>query len=204
MNSKNDLGTGSFMWNYYNGGTTHTWLLRFYEIEEFIKFCERFAQHMWEHLNETSWQKAKEDEQKFVKQSYDQDIEMLVVEEEDENDQDDDEQYDDYDQSQRYEDEEDDEEAEKLIRGNDDDEYDENNELISKDPNSLLAMGYKNDRSFVVRGNNIGVYKQDDDSVDFVGNIKNIARPSGQVFTPSQVSLFLIKNHYFLHFFKFL
>lgn len=88
---------------------------------------------------------------------------------------------------EQYQDEQDEEEAEKLIRGGAEEDSD-NEEPISKDPNSLLSMGYTNDRSFVVRGNNIGVYKQGDDSVDFVGNIKDIARPNGQIFTPSQVS----------------
>ncbi|TIC26929.1 cytoplasm protein [Wallemia mellicola] len=183
MNSKNDLETGSFMWNYYNSGKTHTWLLRFYEIDEFVKFCERFAQHMWEHLNETKWEKAKDDEQKFVKQSHDQDVEMLVIEDEEEEEPEEEEEFD-----EQYQDEQDEEEAEKLIRGGAEEDSD-NEEPISKDPNSLLSMGYTNDRSFVVRGNNIGVYKQGDDSVDFVGNIKDIARPNGQIFTPSQMML---------------
>ncbi|EOQ98890.1 Vacuolar import and degradation protein 27 [Wallemia ichthyophaga EXF-994] len=183
MNSKNDLETGSFMWNYYNSGKTHTWLLRFYQVDSFIAYCERFAQHMWEHLNETSWEKAKDDEQKFVKASHDQDVEMLVVEDEaDEPEEDEEEEYD-----QQYQDDEDDEEADKLIRGGVSDE--ETDEPPQKHPNSLLSMGYTNDRSFVVRGDSIGVYKQGDDSVDFVGNIKNIARPNGKAFTPSQMML---------------
>ena len=55
--------------------------------------------------------------------------------------------------------------------------------------NEQLTVGYKGDRSFVVRGNNIGVFSHSGDSeVKFVGTIKQVATPKGKTFKPGQVS----------------
>ena len=55
--------------------------------------------------------------------------------------------------------------------------------------NSQLAVGYK-DRSFVVRGNKIGVFKHNDhDGLDFSTTIKNVSNSKGREINPSRVSL---------------
>lgn len=74
----------------------------------------------------------------------------------------------------------------------DDEEEDEEEEQASfkQDPskNSLLAVGYK-DRSFVVRGNKIGVFKHADrERLDFSTTIKNVADSKGKEINPSRVS----------------
>ncbi|CAJ0766924.1 20172_t:CDS:10 [Entrophospora sp. SA101] len=57
-------------------------------------------------------------------------------------------------------------------------------------PNTQLAVGYKHDRSFVLKGNNIGVYKHtDDDNLEFSTNIAKIKKPSGLQFNPSKAML---------------
>ncbi len=73
---------------------------------------------------------------------------------------------------------------------------------MDREANSLLAVGYKHNRSFVVRGNKIGVFKHDNgttlslslsyhyiDQLEFSTAIKNIADLSGQVFSPRKVML---------------
>jgi len=47
---------------------------------------------------------------------------------------------------------------------NDEDEEDDDSRLLpaSGEKNSALAVGYKSDRSFVVRGDKIGVFKHTD------------------------------------------
>ncbi|KAG0256530.1 hypothetical protein BG011_004452 [Mortierella polycephala] len=55
--------------------------------------------------------------------------------------------------------------------------------------NSQLAVGYK-DRSFVLRGNKIGVFSHNDrDGLDFNTTIKNISDSRGQELHPSRVVL---------------
>lgn len=55
--------------------------------------------------------------------------------------------------------------------------------------NEQLTVGYKGDRSFVVRGSTIGVFSHAGQSeVKYVGSIKQVATPKGKAFKPSQVS----------------
>jgi len=63
----------------------------------------------------------------------------------------------------------------------------------TNDRNSLLAVGYKNDRSFVVRGNRIGVFKNtDEDKVQFHTTINKINTTKGKQFTPKKVQYIFV------------
>lgn len=58
--------------------------------------------------------------------------------------------------------------------------------------NEQLAVGYRHDRSFVVRGNNIGVFKHtDDDQLKFSTAIRKIMTPGGKAFAPKKVDVLL-------------
>ena len=60
--------------------------------------------------------------------------------------------------------------------------------LAKGDRNSQLTVGYKGDRSYVVRGNNIGVFNQDSDrQVKYYATISNITTPKGKGFKPKEV-----------------
>jgi len=107
---------------------------------------------------------------------------------------------DDVEANENDEEDEEEEEEEEEEHSDDDDqsEYDDDKEedeeeeqaSFKQDPskNSLLAVGYK-DRSFVVRGNKIGVFKHADrERLDFSTTIKNIADSKGKEINPSRVS----------------
>ncbi|KAJ2887008.1 Vacuolar import and degradation protein 27, partial [Coemansia aciculifera] len=56
--------------------------------------------------------------------------------------------------------------------------------------NSMLAVGYKHDRSFVVRGSRIGVFRHgENDDIEFDTTISRIDDTRGTEFTPSSVML---------------
>jgi hypothetical protein len=56
--------------------------------------------------------------------------------------------------------------------------------------NSNLAVGTVSDRSYVVRGSRLGVFKHDGDGLKYTTTIKNINSPStGDVFSPKKVYL---------------
>jgi hypothetical protein len=61
--------------------------------------------------------------------------------------------------------------------------------LAKGDKNSQLAVGFKGDRSYVVRGNNIGVFRHsgDQDQVKYYATIGNVANPKGKKFNPKKV-----------------
>ena len=54
--------------------------------------------------------------------------------------------------------------------------------------NSQLTVGYNYDRSFVVRGNQIGVFKHNPDSLEYSTTIENIKGLDGKTFSPAKVS----------------
>jgi len=63
---------------------------------------------------------------------------------------------------------------------------------IPGDRNSQLTVGYKGDRSYVVRGNNIGVFNHSsDNSVKYYATIGNIATPKGKIFKPKHACLLI-------------
>lgn len=76
-----------------------------------------------------------------------------------------------------------------------DDEVQEDEEeglppALKGDRNSQLTVGYKGDRSYVVRGNNIGVFNHSTDSgVKYYATITKIATPKGKGFKPQHVRL---------------
>lgn len=74
----------------------------------------------------------------------------------------------------------------------DDEEEEEDDELppafASGDRNSQLTVGYKGDRSYVVRGNNIGVFNHSvDNGVKYYATISKLATPQGKTFKPKHV-----------------
>jgi hypothetical protein len=76
-----------------------------------------------------------------------------------------------------------------------DDEVQEDEEAgppaaLKGDRNSQLTVGYKGDRSYVVRGQSIGVFSHSNDSgVKYFATISNIATPKGKGFKPQHVGL---------------
>lgn len=63
---------------------------------------------------------------------------------------------------------------------------------LKGDRNSQLTVGYKGDRSYVVRGNNIGVFNHSADSgVKYYATISKIATPKGKGFKPQHVRLLI-------------
>jgi hypothetical protein len=79
-----------------------------------------------------------------------------------------------------------DSEEEDEGQGEEDDELPE--ELTKGAKNSQLAVGFKGDRSYVVRGNNIGVFRHSgDDQVKYCATIGNIANTKGKRFNPKEV-----------------
>ncbi len=53
--------------------------------------------------------------------------------------------------------------------------------------NSQLTVGYKGDRSYVVRGDKIGVFRHKPDDVEYVASIANLTDMKGKKFDPKNV-----------------
>jgi hypothetical protein len=96
-------------------------------------------------------------------------------------------------QQESDEEEEEEEQHERRIRNTtySDDEDDTPRMEAGQSKNSQLAVGFNTDRSFVVRGDRVGVFKHtEDDSLEYVSTIKKIQSSSGgPTFSPHKVML---------------
>jgi len=176
MNQRWSSRTQSLTWNHISDNNLQSsWLFRFVEEEAYGQFLSAFTQALWEGLHQTSWSKMKADEQAYVMSS-NEDIEMQDVEEEEEevlSELDPDEERSDSGDEEEYEDSDD------LVPA-----------LANGDRNSQLTVGYKGDRSYVVRGNNIGVFNHSaGNQVKYYATISKVSTPGGKEFKPKQVML---------------
>jgi len=197
MNMNFSLENLSAVWNYYDEQhQVYSWLLRFATREAYVAFQERFSQLLWETLNEEKWGKAPEVEQQYVTQAMEQDVAMTDDEGESHaatllsprhtaalSD----------DESEieasldPMDEDEDEDEVEAATQA---DDAPVAPDMGGKERNSALAVGYKSDRAFVVRGDKIGVFRHtDDDRLEFAAAINRISTPQGKSFAPSRVML---------------
>lgn len=179
----------SFIFNHYTeDGSAYSWLLKFKDRETEERFQEGLMQALWEHLNQAKWAKAVKDaEREYVLDAFND----LVIEdaaddarereaaEEDEEEEEDEDEFEDA-QDRHSEPDYD----------SDEDEDDPVNLDADGNVNSQLAVGANVDRSFVVRGNKIGVFKHtEDNKLEFNTSINNVANLKGKKFAPSKVML---------------
>ncbi|KAF7775973.1 hypothetical protein Agabi119p4_4366 [Agaricus bisporus var. burnettii] len=169
----------TFTWNTYGSDRTgSSWCLQFASEAEYAEMSEALKRCIYETLHQTPWGKLKEDEQRYVMSST-EDVVMKDVQDEDEEDE---------------EDEVLDELEVDKESDEEDDEVQEDEEglppLLRGERNSQLTVGYKGDRSYVVRGNNIGVFNHSNDaSIKYYATISKIATPKGKEFKPQNVML---------------
>jgi len=166
----------SFIFNAYtSNGDAYSWLLRFKDQETETRFQEGLMQALWEQLNEIKWNKSKEEDRDYVLEAF-QDLAM-----------------DDAPEPEEEEEEEiiDDDDGQRSEHYDSDEEEDD---VVTRDEgggiNSQLAVGYKHDRSFVVRGSKIGVFKHTpNNNLEFSTNISRVETPKGKLFSPKKVML---------------
>ena len=165
----------SFIFNHYTSdGSAYSWLLRFKDQETEERFQEGLMQALWEQLNEAKWRKTKDDDRQYVLDAF-QDLTMDDAPNEG--------------QEEEVEEVEDD--------GQHSEHYDSDeseDDVVTRDDdgnvNSQLAVGYKHDRSFVVRGSKIGVFKHTpNNNLEFSTNISKVETPNGKLFSPKKVML---------------
>ncbi|KAG7116478.1 Vacuolar import and degradation protein 27 like [Verticillium longisporum] len=171
----------SFIFNQFTpDGSAYSWLLRFKDQPTLERFQEGLLRCLWEQLNETKWEKIKEREQEYVTDAFnDLQMEDTPEEEEEEEEEAEEPEYEDADPGQQSEHYDSDEEDEDVVTKDEDGNV-----------NSQLAVGYKHDRSFVVRGSKIGVFKHtNNDKLEFSTNISKVETPNGVLFSPKKVML---------------
>ncbi|OQO11327.1 hypothetical protein B0A48_05583 [Cryoendolithus antarcticus] len=174
----------SFIFNHYSeDGSAYSWLLKFKDRETEERFQEGLMQALWENQNQLKWAKAiKDADRDYVLDSFND----LVIE--DSKDDEREAEAAEEDEEDEYEDADDGQKSEHY----DSDESEDDVVLRDEDGNvnSQLAVGAKVDRSFVVRGDKIGVFKHtDDDRLEFSTSISKVQDMKGKKFAPKKVML---------------
>ncbi|OCF37982.1 cytoplasmic protein [Kwoniella heveanensis CBS 569] len=174
MNPRFDMANHAFMFTFRetDGLPGMTWCLRFKE-DVFAEWKDRFTIYMWEGKNKTSYAKAKADEQRYIQEAY-EDVEMAEPEEED---------------AREESDEEEEEEVDSAADTGDESESDDSEAFGRGSKNQQLAVGYKNDMSFVARGDMIGVFAHQDDKLRFRTAIDRVKNLDGKSFSPGKMML---------------
>eukprot|EP00741_Cyanophora_paradoxa_P021988 tig00021432_g21225.t1 len=66
-----------------------------------------------------------------------------------------------------------------------------NGDFFDTSKSSKLAVGYTHNRTVMTRGNQIGIFKEEDDDLSHVATIKNLRTPlKGASFTPSKIMMY--------------
>uniref|UniRef100_A0A7S3EQ34 Vacuolar import/degradation Vid27 C-terminal domain-containing protein n=1 Tax=Rhodosorus marinus TaxID=101924 RepID=A0A7S3EQ34_9RHOD len=136
--------------------------VKFEDSQSFVKFRNQYSVCLYEVSNPTAFEDLKEEDQKYVMESERDDV---VMEETDEEDQD--------------------------VGENSflDDPRDGAKVANSPDEhNRHLAVAYNNDRTFVIRGKHMGVFRADDEGMKFNTLVK-IKDQKSNAFAPSHVLL---------------
>ena len=154
-----------------------TWCLRF-DATSFAEWKDNFTKHMWEGKNRTSYVKVKPEEQKYIQDAYG-DIEMQE------------------DPEHRVEAREEEDELSDEDDSLDDPNGDQSSDEGQAGPshafgkgsrNQQLTVGYKDDLSYVTRGDKVGVFGQKNDKIKFRTTIDGLKSLQGKSFAPAKVS----------------
>ena len=171
----------SFIFNQFtDDGSAYSWLLRFKDQPSLERFQEGLLRALWEQLNEIKWTKMKEKERDYVTDAFAdlamEDADQVEEHEEEEEELEEEELEDDRAQSEKYD--------------SDEDADDVHTQPRDKETNKQIAVGYKNDRTFVVRGSKIGVFKHNENNqLQFDTNISKVQTSTGELFSPKKVML---------------
>ncbi|AAS50603.1 ABL168Cp [Eremothecium gossypii ATCC 10895] len=195
-----EVGIRSFLFNYTHEGIVLSYKVKFKNAAAFTHFHLHWTIALWEMSTGQKWSDLSETEQNYILYSTsgkNEELDVFLEEPENQNDTLGDAQI--GTDEQEEEEEEEAEGSNLLISSSSfgDDEYDERRaereyeESTSNVGNKALAVGFKSDRTFVLRGDKIGVFKTSDaDSLDFVTAINEVSDIKGNVLNPNSAMLY--------------
>lgn len=191
----------SFMFNYYSKESptvirSYCWLLRFLSTEELSNFQLHFMKAMWETLNRKKWNTAEKVDQNYVLDAFSRlaiddddlteddkkDIEEMSDTAEDDNSSDAEELNYKYGNTKLRQTKERTDFEEGDYAGEDTNRFG-----VGGGVNSNMCVG--KDRTFVVRGNQIGVFGEGEEDLEYKTTIEKLSDLKGTPFTPEKTML---------------
>lgn len=189
----------SFMFNYYLKESTtdirsYCWLLRFRKIEQLSDFQLCFMKAIWETFNKKTWNSAEKVDQNYMLDAFSR----LAIDDDDltEDDKKDIEEMSDTAENDNSSDEEEDNfgyggrnlrRTKERISGEESEGEATERHGVEGDINSNMCVG--KDRTFVVRGNRIGVFGEGEDDLEYKTTIEKLSDLKGKPFTPEKTML---------------
>lgn len=190
-----DMHNMAFIFNYIFENITLSYMLKFSNVEACTTFQSAWSRAIWEFLNKRNWADISEAEQKYVlNASSKREKELSEILDSDVDDWEDESSDEDGEEAE----EEKKTENKKIVSASHHDSSDDEDaaEMAYQNSTALagnksLTIGFKNDRSYVVRGNKVGVFKSnEDDELEFVTAIGNITNLKGKLFNPENPMLY--------------
>ena len=177
----------SFVWNWFDipsGQGPFSWSVKFIcSSDSENEFKRIFSLSIYETLQQEEFKKVNMKDQEWLTAAYDEDVDMGDAFDLQENELDEEEEYE--------EEEKENTRIKNTTLPDSDDEGDDFKKTVESDHeiNSNLTVGYKYDRSYVLRGNKMGVFNHGNDDLKFQTMITPIKTLNGKEFTPSKVML---------------
>lgn len=189
-----------FVFNYSIGQITLSFMLRFATIEEYKAFKLQWSSCMWMTVNKVPWEKITDKEKQYVinpTKALVKDLDTILGFDEDEVDNS-------RDEKEYSEDESDDEDegtsSSVMISSEQFEQSSSDRSSNSRSTgNKSLTVSFKNNRSYVVRGDKIGVFKtgdasvegDDEDGLEYVSVIKGVKGKDGRSFEPENPMMYM-------------
>lgn len=183
INPTTDIQRSAFIFNYAFSGITLSYMLNFITKADCLTFESTISKCLWLSLNKTPWDKVPDQEKEYivtsattVERELDEilgdDLEGSESEGETSDEESDSEEY-----------------SSKIVSSESFGE--ETKERVRSRGNRSLTVAFKNDRSYVVRDDKIGVFKTDSDGLDFVTAIRDVKDLSGKRLDPQNPLLYM-------------
>lgn len=177
-----DTQRSAFIFNYAFSSITLSYMLSFTTKADCLAFQSTISKCLWLTLNRTPWEKVSQQDKQYIVNSataVEKELDEILE--------------DDSGQSQseeEFSDESDDDEHSKIMVSSE--SFGDSHEKRTRsEGNRSLTVAFKNDRSYVVRGDKIGVFKTDSDGLDFVTAIRNVTDLSGKRLDPQNPMLYM-------------
>ena len=204
LNPTFDDDKTGFIFNYEMGNITLSFMFKFDSINDYKFFKLKWSSCLWMTINKVEWENISDKEKQYIINPT-----LTLVKDLDEilgfGDSNDDK----HEEVGRQEEEEEDdsetdEESERhssiLISSEQFDENPTASKKSSSSSNRSLTVSARHNRSYVVRGNKIGVFKtgsggveeeDEDDGLEFVSVIKNVTNKNGKEFSPENPMMYM-------------
>ncbi|AQZ10137.1 VID27 (YNL212W) [Zygosaccharomyces parabailii] len=190
INPTFDFVAHGFIFNYNFNQITLSFMLKFSDVQACTDFQVCISKCLWMSLNKRPWGEVPGEQKQFIlnfSAAVENDLNSILEEDEREAQRR---------QAEEREEEEEseEEEPEHSARIISSEAFDDESSIPSRpssEGNKSLTVAYKNDRSYVVRDNKIGVFKTDQDGMDFVAAIKNVSDLKGNRINPHDPMLYM-------------